>query len=317
MTTSTVAPSSANGQHGWYVTAPSVTLASLPSGIPATTYFRWDSSALATYTAPVTVPADGVHTLNFYSVDQADPLNRDAATGTLTFKLDSVPPGPSTSIDAHALDTTSVAVGWSVGSDAGSGIDHYTLYVDSVQWGNVSTTSTVVTGLVPNSLHTLSVVAVDAAGNVSIGNPSTTAASAALGPLATTAAVTPTVPDGGDGWYVTTPTVSFSVAPVLPAWTFYSWDGSALSTATGPITVPSNGTHTLSYWSVDQANQHAHEATQQVTFKMDASPNVRGAANAPVSIVATDSLVTDSTVNLVWSPALAFRQRLGPLRDMG
>lgn len=127
-----------------------------------------------------------------------------------------------------------------------------------------------------------------------------------LSPLVTTATVTPTNPDGLNDWYVTTPTVTFSVAPEVPALTYYSWDGAASALASGSIEPPSSGTHTLSFWSVDVAGERAQEATRELTLRIDTAPSVRVAAGqppAPASISATSGLVTDSAVNLSWTPA--------------
>ncbi len=303
-TVSTVTPSSPNGENGWYKTTPTVTLSTEPPTVPAWTYYSWGVSAVATYTGPMPVPSDGLHSLHFRSVDKADSTNRDT-TQTIDFQLDSVAPGPPTTVNAVTVNTTSLDVSWTAGSDLTSGVDHYKLYMDGVQWGgDVVATGTPVTGLLPNSIHTFTVVAVDAAGNASIESPSAMGVTAALAPLVTTATLVPSSPDGLDGWYVTTPTVSFSVEPTVSAWTYYGWNGSAMSTATGPVQPQSNGNVTLSYWSVDQAHQHSQEATNSLTLKMDTLEDVRNNPDATASILATQTLVTDSEIDLAWTPAI-------------
>jgi predicted CXXCH cytochrome family protein len=303
-TTCTVAPVAPNGTNGWYVTTPTVTLTTLPSGLPAWAYYSWDSSALTTYTAPFVPPTAGVHELGYHSVDQADSLNRDA-TSTLTVRMDTAVPAPPTTVHTTTVTTSSIGVEWTAGSDSVSGVHHYILYVNGAPWGSVTGTGTTVPALTPNAFYTFTVATVDTAGNVSAESPSIIQATVALAPLVTTPVVTPAVPDGLNGWYVTTPTVTFSAAPAIPAWTYYCWDGSPMATATGPVQPPSNGTHVLSYWSVDQAGQHAKEATQQITLHQDALPDVRLSPNASPTIEATTSLVTDTEINLVWSPAPA------------
>jgi predicted CXXCH cytochrome family protein len=303
-TTCTVAPVAPNGANGWYVTTPTVTLTTLPSDLPAWAYYGWDSSALTTYTAPFAPPAEGVHELGYHSVDQADSLNRDA-TSTLTVRLDTVVPAPPTTLSAATATTSSVNIAWTAGSDLTSGVDHYIVYVNGAPWGSVSGMSATVPDLIPNSFYTFTVATVDTAGNVSAESPSIIEATVALAPLETTPVITPAVPDGLSDWYVTTPTVTFSVAPTIPSWTYYGWDGSAMTTATGPIEPPSNGTHVLSYWSVDQAGEHAREATQQITLRQDALPDIRLTPDASPTIEATTTFVTDTQINLAWSPAPA------------
>jgi endoglucanase len=64
---------------------------------------------------------------------------------------------------------TSVDLDWSGASDAGSGLDHYTIYVDGSQAQTVSagTTQATVTGLSPNTTYDIGIRAVDGAGNAS------------------------------------------------------------------------------------------------------------------------------------------------------
>jgi chitodextrinase len=192
------------------------------------------------------------------------------------------------------VTTSSIGVEWTAGSDSVSGVDHYILYVNGAPWGSVTATGATVSNLTPNLFYTFTVATVDTAGNVSSESPSLIEATVALTPLETTPIVTPAIPDGLNDWYVTTPTVTFSVAPAIPAWTYYSWDGAELATATGPIEPPSNGTHVLSYWSVDQAGEHAREATQQITLSQDAVEDVRLNPNALPTMEATTTLVTDT-----------------------
>ncbi len=104
-----------------------------------------------------------------------------------------------------------MALEWPAGTDAASGVDRYEVYVDGVPAGTSATTSTVLTGLTPNTAYALSVVTVDVAGNRSanslpfyaITDPSDVAA-----PLTTVLTVTPEPLGGPDGWYDTTPTVT-------------------------------------------------------------------------------------------------------------
>jgi predicted CXXCH cytochrome family protein len=267
-------------------------LSTQPSGLAAWTYYRWDSDALATYAAPVSMPTDGLHQLDFHSADRADLTNRDA-TSSLIFRLDMGAPSVPVTVSAVSADATSVAVGWAEGSDAMSGVDHYQLYVDGVLQPDVSATGTVVTGFAPRSLHYFSVATVDVAGNASYPSQAVYAAAGALPPLTTTAHLTPGTADGLDGWYVSTPTVTFSVEPSVAAYTHFAWDSSPSETYTAPLSTP-EGTHTLSFWSVDQADQRAYEPTQQITLKFDSV--------VPETPSISATATTYDSVEIAWAP---------------
>jgi photosystem II stability/assembly factor-like uncharacterized protein len=298
-----VSPAAPNA-NGWYSAVPTVTLTPLPTSVVARqAFYSWDSDAVTTYTVPVAVPSDGVHTLSYLTIDRDDPLGNRETTRTLTLSLDTSPPVPPASVYAQSLDTTTVAVSWTLGSDASSGVEHYDLYVDNVYSRSVAATSISVTGLVPNSIHTFAVAAVDRAGFASVQSPSVVGAAAAESPLLTNA--TPSAaPTGADGWYTTTPTITFSISPNVAAWTHYAWDSSGLTTGTG--TTPSAGAYTLSYWSVDQAGERADEATRQAVFKLDTT-----APSAPVDLLASGD--STNSVAISWNGDRC-RVRHRPLR---
>jgi hypothetical protein len=89
-------------------------------------------------------------------------------------------------------------------------------------------------------------------------------------PPVTTAFISPSGPDGMNGWYVRPVTVSLSAYDELSgvAETVYSLDGGAeWQTYTGPITFSQDGRYTVSYRSTDKA-QNA-EAVKTVGFNLD------------------------------------------------
>ena len=92
------------------------------------------------------------------------------------------------------------------------------------------------------------------------------------------------------------------MTPIVPAWTYYGWNGSAMQTATGPVQPSVNGTNTLRYWSVDQLLDHANEETKSLAFRMDTWPDVRPTPEAPAAMEVTATLVTDSQINIEWTP---------------
>ena len=135
----------------------------LTSSEPGSSYSSWDSSVgpFATYGTPF--PAiEGSQTLYYYSVDA---LSNVEAVQSAPIKTDTTDPSAPTTVTVSAVTTSTVALEWPAGTDAASGVDRYEVYVDGVPAGTSATTSTVLTGLTPNTAYALSVVTVDVAGN--------------------------------------------------------------------------------------------------------------------------------------------------------
>ncbi len=78
----------------------------------------------------------------------------------------------------------------------------------------------------------------------------------------------PVSPDGSNGWYITYPTVSFTVNE--SATTFYQFTGSSLTTYTAPFRLSVEGSIALRYYSIDLLDNK--ETTQVTYLKIDASP---------------------------------------------
>jgi len=90
--------------------------------------------------------------------------------------------------------------------------------------------------------------------------------------------VSPEKPDGLGEWYTTVPTVRFLIEDNSTA--SYTWDGGNESNFTDAISVP-EGTHTLSYNSVDQAGNEGQGHTK--TFRVDTSSPAARAEMAPAA----------------------------------
>ncbi len=113
-------------------------------------------------------------TLYYYRVISTDASGNEAISGNQTFTTARVVPPPDTTppdvvtglrITSAASDTTPTFT-WDAATDGDSGVHHYLLQVDSGEWLNAGdvTTYTVATAL-PEGSHTVSVKAVDGAGN--------------------------------------------------------------------------------------------------------------------------------------------------------
>ena len=86
-TTLTTAPTAPDGAAGWFKTSPAITLEPDTSAV---TYYSWDITApVTTYTAPLSVPSAGVHTLHYFSVDSSGTTETE---NSRMFRVDGSPP---------------------------------------------------------------------------------------------------------------------------------------------------------------------------------------------------------------------------------
>jgi len=99
VTTETPAPASPNGDNGWYISAPTITLTcddGTGSGcLSSGTYYDWnDITPTTVYTAPITAP-EGENTLSYFSEDEAvdnvGAHNQEGVTSTI-YKVDTTFP---------------------------------------------------------------------------------------------------------------------------------------------------------------------------------------------------------------------------------
>ena len=104
-------------------------------------------------------------------------------------------------------------------------------------------------------------------------------------PPTTTATVTPSAPDGANGWYLTSPTISLSASGGCAgiARVEYSLDnGASWVTYTGPITVSQEGTSTVLFRAVDQTGNV--EPAGSRTFMVDLAVPTLGLTADPSAI---------------------------------
>ncbi len=242
VTSATVYPPEPDGQNGWYVRAPTVSLRSSEDG--ALVMFWWDDSLGGNYTAPLTAP-EGEHVLWYSSVDPSG--NRDADR-SLAFRVDTAAPGAGLTVTPATPDG---AAGWYLRPPgiALSASENASLFYG---WDGAPFEDYTGPLQAPEGRHRLEYYAVDRA-----GNEGTTASAELLVDTRAPGAfanLTPDLPDGSGGWYRTRPTVTLE-SEEPGAQLLYRWDNSSEAAYVRPLSAP-EGLHRLYYRARDPAGNN-------------------------------------------------------------
>ncbi|MHB0976869.1 MAG: Ig-like domain-containing protein, partial [Candidatus Aquicultorales bacterium] len=288
-TTISTSPSSPDGSSGWFVTVPTVTLATEPG---ATTYYRFDSGAWATYAAPFVAP-EGTHTLSVYSVDEAG--NAETATNR-TIKVDTTT--PSSTIAAPTGDSTLTGASYAVtgtASDGTSGVIRVEVQINGGAWQTATgTTSWSYTWSLPSSgTYTIRSRAIDASGRIQAIPDEVTVDVDNMAPV-TTLTTNPAAPDGSNGWFITAPTVALSASE--PGATYYQWDGTggSWSTYSTELTAPV-GNHRLYFYSTDGLGNVETAKSQQIKVDLADPSSSIGAPAAGATLTGSSYTVTGNS----------------------
>lgn len=262
------------GTNGWYRSSVQVSLspADTLSGV-ANTYYSVDGGATQTYTGTFTVSGNAQHSVSFWSVDR---VGNTEARRSATINIDSVGPTRQNALVMGPVGNSMYfhgAVQVSLGAtDDLSGVANIYYRID----GGATQTYTGAFTISGDGVHPVEFWSVDVAGNNSNSNTSMIRIDATA-PL-TQAAASGT--SGTNGWYRSALQLALSAADNLSgiAGSYYSIDGGAAQTYAGPFTVSNAGTHTILFWSMDQANNT--EAQRSLSFGIDAgAPLINIAAN--------------------------------------
>jgi hypothetical protein len=224
-----------------------------------------------------------------------------SGTGAVNFTLQSATVGLTATIADHNLCATGLRCGSDPASLAvGSGDAPFVLqYVRTITNDGVCGT-TIITNtatVTPGNNSTQSAQITQAAVTNTAESCDTTA------PI-TTATVTPPIPDGATGWYVSSPTVTLAATDDLSgvAGTRYSLDGSTWTPFGPPITFSADGIYTIYYESIDLAGNR--ETTKTATVKIDRGQPSISAARLPAAN-ANGWTRTDVTVTFTCSDAVS------------
>jgi len=253
-------PQTPDGLNGYYVTKPTI---GFVTSEPATTYFHWDNDTDVKYCqscSPPKVPlaAEGEHTLYFHSVDPEG--NAETPERSVVLRVDTERPETFLDLDPIRPDGDQ---GWYVSKVTASlrSSENGSIFFrwDSGFFHNYSGPMAVDEGD-----HTLFYYSRDPAGNDGETH-SMDIKLDTLSPVAT-CDVYPAVPDGQNGYYITQPTVALST-PEPGVTLLYSMDGSNVQFIySQPVKIP-DGTHTLSYWAMDEAGNKVEPVDR--AFKVD------------------------------------------------
>ncbi|NTU72344.1 MAG: hypothetical protein HGB10_11085 [Coriobacteriia bacterium] len=157
---------------GWATSPVTVSLTATDAGSGvATTFYRLNGGAVATYTAPFVVSIEQTNTLQYWSVDNRGNVE---TTKSVPVRVDTRPPTVPTSFSASAVTTTSVEMSWNPSTDTTSGLSYYRIFADGSLVATSTETTYELTDLTAGQTYVFNVAAVDVAGNVSAASTTDT-----------------------------------------------------------------------------------------------------------------------------------------------
>jgi outer membrane protein assembly factor BamB len=277
--TTQASTSGMQGSNGWYI-SPTVQVLLTPadsqSGV-ANVYYSVDGGAQQTYAGSFTVSGNAQHQVSYWSVDR---FGNTETARVLVVKIDNAGPTMQNSVTGTPGNSVYFRSAVQMSLTAtdnpnGSGVANSYYRIDNGPTQSYTTPFTV-SG---DGTHPVNFWSVDAAGN---SNNSYTVMIRidATAPLTQAAA---TGPMGTNGWYRASVQVSLTASDNLSgmANSYYTVDGGATQTYAGVFWVAGTGTHTIKYWSMDQANNTETQRTLMVGI--DTSGPVITAATNPSS----------------------------------
>ena len=291
----------ANGYTG-YGTTPPVPTASDPEG-----------GAVTLVASPTTLPAVlplGITSVKWTATDHGYPIPTagniasTAITQTITV-VDTTPPTlPTLTSATHAMGTWSTVatarMDWTTSTDVCSGLAGY-----SYAWSAnaaaapdtvLDTATDTYTQAMADGTWYFNIRAVDKSGNWT--------ATQSFGPVKIDTAAPVTTSNAPVPWQTTSP-VNVTLTPTDPtsgiAYTRYKVDASADTTYTVPFAISGDGTHTVTFWSADNANnaEVAKTATVRIDTGLPTAPgSVTASAMSTVSVEASWTASTDAVSGL-------------------
>ena len=319
-------PIQGSGSYGWYVTDVDMELIcsdSSPSSGFKATYYRVDDGLWTAYTGVFTISDNGVHTITYYSVDNA---GNQEAPKTITLKIDQEYPTSTVQDLPECINTLTFEIYYSA-SDSVSGIAGVELWFKAL--GNMTFEPYGASGTIftssPISFVTLTdgdyefyTCAIDVAGNTE----DCTSLSAEPMIIDTINPVIETYYPIMD-WHTTDVNLTLNATDEASGIheILYSIDGGewiSFMDSSVEIRISENGTHTISFYSTDNAGNQ--EAMRSITIRVDASAPFSNASPLPtrkntltfeIYYTASDSVSGISSVELWYSVDGASYQLFG------
>jgi len=250
----------------WRTTPENVTLSATDNGVVAPVErYRLNGGGANIYSAPFLVSAEGTTTVEYWATDG---VGNEEERRTVDVRIDRIAPSVTPSAPASWVRGPVVAT---LGTkDAGCGVASVRYSVD---------------GSAPATTYTAEGISVSAEGTTTVryeavdnlGNTSTGSFNVRLDRTLPTSR-----DDAAAAWVKGTQYITLSGEDALSgiASIHYSLDGASSGLYSAPVSVSTEGTHTLNYYAVDAAGNA--EASKPTTIRIDNTAPVTG-SDAPAS----------------------------------
>ncbi len=253
-----VSPFEPDGEDGWYISTPKITLS---SEISATIYYRLNGGEEVKYTDPIYI-LDGEWNLSFKAVDRHGNIE---GIRFFEIKADTLSPTSSMEVEPDLPDdkwyTTAPRITINTAHPHASieykfNNDPYSVYSVPIN--------------PPEGISNFFWRSFDQAGNIEREGTRGFKIDT-MAPLMSYS-IYPELPDGIDDWYITTPTATLSSTEADNI--YYSIDGGTLLPYLTPFTIP-DGSHTIRTIPIDQAGNQGEEI--RFDIKVDTNiPTLKG-----------------------------------------
>lgn len=266
--TTTIQISGSAGDNDWYVEPVSVTLQATDTGSAVnTTWYQLNDGQWQPYTEPFTVEQEGNNTVRYYSTDNA---GNQEQVNRRDILIDTTPPTTNTSLQPpspanHQWYTSDITVTLDA-DDIPSGVNATYYRLDDGDWQAYTSAVDIDT----DGIHTLSYYSDDMAGNQETQENMTVHRDGT--PPQTSHSLSPSSPQGNNGWYTDTVTVTLEATDATSGVnrTRYRIDGGNWNTYQEPFSLQAGGEHTVTYRSIDLAGNE--ENTSAISLKIDTEP---------------------------------------------
>ena len=200
-----------DGNNSWYKSLPVITLSATDtiSGVNKI-FYSWDGGSFVEYTTQLTIPSEGIHTLQYYSNDNASNIDD---VHSKEFRYDNI--SPTTAVDIPSGTIKGPVTIPFITSDSASSIaaTHYTIDGTTPTINSPSGTSVTIDG---SGIYKIKYFSVDEAGNVEAVKTSTDFNIEVDTEIDLQVFISESSPmNGNNGWYRSSPFINiFTTRPL-------------------------------------------------------------------------------------------------------